>query len=161
MGKVLVGKIVSTHGIKGEIKILSCFEYKNKVFKIGNSLIIDDKEYEIKSYRVHKGFDMVTLDDYKDINEVLFLMKKQVYFDKDKLELLDYEVLDEDLLKYKVISNDDREGKILEVFYASPSNKVLRVKFDSEFLVPCCEPFVTKIDKDNMIIYVKLIDGLE
>ena len=161
MKKIKVGKVVNTHGIKGEIRILSGFQFKDKVFKVNNSLIIGDKEYIIKSYRVHKMFDMVTLDDYKDINEVLFLMKKQVYFDKDKLELLDYEVLDEDLLKYKVISNDGREGKILEVFYASPSNKVLRVKFDSEFLVPCCEPFVTKIDKDNMIIYVKLIDGLE
>ena len=124
-------------------------------------MIIDDKEYEIESYRVHKGFDMVTLDNYKDINEVLFLMKKQVYFDKDKLGLLDDEVLDEDLLKYKVISNDGREGKILEVFYASPSNKVLRVKFDSEFLIPCCHPFVKKIDKINNLIYVELVDGLE
>ena len=50
MGKVYVGKIVSTHGIKGEIKILSGFNFKDKVFKIGNKLIIDDKEYEIKSF---------------------------------------------------------------------------------------------------------------
>ena len=27
MGRVYVGKIVSTHGIKGEVKILSDFEY--------------------------------------------------------------------------------------------------------------------------------------
>ena len=33
MGKVLVGKIVSTHGIKGEVKILSSFNFKDKVFK--------------------------------------------------------------------------------------------------------------------------------
>ena len=63
MEKVYVGKIVSTHGIKGEIRILNHFNFKDKVFKIGNKLIIDDKEYEIKSHRVHKGFDMVTLDD--------------------------------------------------------------------------------------------------
>ena len=81
MDKVYVGKIVSTHGIKGEIKILTQFNFKDKVFKVGNSLIIDDKEYVIKSYRVHKMFDMVTLDDYKDINEVLYLMKKKVFFD--------------------------------------------------------------------------------
>ena len=160
MDKVYVGKVVSTHGIKGEIKILAQFNFKDKVFKVGNSLIIDDKEYVIKSYRVHKTFDMVTLDDYKDINEVLFLMKKKVYFDKDKLNLSDTEVLDEDLLNYKVICGD-REGKILEVFYASATNKVLRVKLDSEFLVPCCKPFIKKIDKTNNFIYVELVDGLE
>ena len=119
----------------------------------------DDKEYEIKSYRVHKGFDMVTLDDYKDINEVLFLMKKKVYFSKDKLELGNDEVLDDEVLEYKVISNDGRVGEILEVFYASPTNKVLRVKFDVEFLVPYL--FIKKVDKDSKTIYVELIDGLE
>ena len=75
MDKVFIGKIVSTHGIKGELKILSDFPYKNKVFVVDKKIIIDDKEYTIKSYRVHKNFDMVTLDDYKDINEVLFLLK--------------------------------------------------------------------------------------
>lgn len=159
MEKVYVGKIVSTHGIKGEIRILNQFNFKDKVFKIGNKLIIDDKEYEIKSHRVHKGFDMVTLDDYHDINEVLFLMKKNVYFDKDELGLEDDEVLDEDLLEYKVISNDGRIGSIMEVFYASPTNKVIRVKFDKEFLVP--SSFFTKVDKKNKTIYVELVNGLE
>ena len=159
MEKIYIGKIVSTHGIKGEIRILNQFDFKDKVFKIGNKLIIDDKEYEIKSHRVHKGFDMVTLDDYKDINEVLFLMKKNVYFDKEKLCLDDDEVLDEDLLEYKVISNDGRVGEILEVFYASPTNKVIRVKFDKEFLVPSL--FFKKVDKENKTIYVELINGLE
>ena len=159
MEKVYVGKIVSTHGIKGEIRILNQFNFKDKVFKIGNKLIIDDKEYEIKSHRIHKGFDMVTLDDYHDINEVLFLMKKNVYFDKDELGLEDDEVLDEDLLEYKVISNDGRIGSIMEVFYASPTNKVIRVKFDKEFLVP--SSFFTKVDKKNKTIYVELVSGLE
>ena len=159
MEKVYVGKVVSTHGIKGEIRILSGFNFKDKVFKVGNKLIIDDKEYEIKSHRVHKGFDMVTLDDYHDINEVLFLMKKKVYFFKDMLGLSDDEVLDEDLLEYKVISNDGRVGSIMEVFYASPTNKVIRVKFDKEFLVP--SSFFTKIDKKNKTIYVELVSGLE
>ena len=79
MKEVYIGKIVSTHGIKGEIKIISDFEYKDKVFVVGKKLIIDHKDYIIKSYRKHKNFDMVTLNDYKDINEVLFLMKKKVY----------------------------------------------------------------------------------
>ena len=105
MDKVYIGKIVSTHGIKGELKILSDFSFKDKVFVVGNKLIIDDKEYIIKSYRVHKNFDMVTLDNYHDINEVLFLMKKSVYFDKDSLNLSDSEVLDEELITYEVLTN--------------------------------------------------------
>ena len=42
--KVFLGKIVSTHGIKGELRIISDFEYKDKAFKVGTYLIIDDEK---------------------------------------------------------------------------------------------------------------------
>ena len=58
MNKIYIGKVVNTHGIKGEIRILSNFEYKDKVFKVNNKLIIGDKTYEIKSHRIHKGYNM-------------------------------------------------------------------------------------------------------
>ena len=81
---IYIGKIVSTHGIKGELRIISDFEYKDKVFIVGNKLIINDNTYKIRSYRKHKNFDMVTLNDYKDINEVLFLLKSKVYFKEEE-----------------------------------------------------------------------------
>ena len=101
MNKIYIGKIVSTHGIKGELRILSNFQFKDKVFKVDNKLIIDDKEYIIKSYRVHKKFDMVTLNDFNDINQVLYLLKKDVYFDRDNLELENNEILDSNLITIK------------------------------------------------------------
>ena len=87
--KVYLGKIVSTHGIKGELRIISDFEYKDKAFKVGTYLIIDDEKYLIKSYRKHKNYDMVTLNDFKDINEVLYLLKKKVYKLEEELNLKD------------------------------------------------------------------------
>lgn len=158
MEKVYVGKIVSTHGIKGELKILSDFPYKDKVFVVDNKLIIDDKEYTIKSYRVHKNFDMVTLDNYTDINEVLFLLKRDVYVSKDSLNLNDEEILDEDLITYRVLTNTGKEGIIKEIFKASETNKILRVLFDKEVLVPY--NFIKKIDKDKKEVVVELIDGM-
>ena len=158
MDKVYIGKIVSTHGIKGELKILSDFPYKDKVFVVDNKIIIDDKEYTIKSYRVHKNFDMVTLDDYTDINEVLFLLKKDVYVSKDSLSFSDDEILDEDLITYKVLTNTGKEGIIKEIFKASETNKIIRVLFDKEVLVPY--NFIKKIDKDKKEVTVELIDGM-
>lgn len=158
MNKVFIGKIVSCHGIKGELKILSDFQYKDKVFVVGNKLIIDDREYIIRSYRVHKNFDMVTLDSYKDINEVLFLLKKNVYFDKNNLNLESNEILDEDLITYKVLTNTGKVGIIKEIFKASETNKIIRVLFDKEVLIPIS--FIKKIDKDKKEITVELIDGM-
>ena len=160
MDKVYIGKIVSTHGIKGELRILSDFDFKDKVFKIGNKLIIDDVGSIIKSYRVHKNFDMVTLNDYKDINEVLFLLKKNVYVLKSDLELDDDEILDEDLIKYAILTNDGKKGIIKEIFYASETNKILRVLLDKEVLIPINSPMVEKIDKNKCEILIRLIDGM-
>lgn len=160
MNKTYIGKIVSTHGIKGELKILSDFPYKDKVFIVGNKLIIDNQEYVIKSYRVHKNFDMVTLNDYHDINEVLFLLKKNVYFDKDKLNLDDNEILDEDLIKYTVLTKDGKKGIIKEIFKASESNKILRVELDHEVLIPLESPMIVKIDKENKEVIIELIEGM-
>ena len=158
MEKLLVGKIVSTHGIKGEVKILSSFQFKDKVFKIGNKLIVDDILYEIKSYRVHKGFDMVTLNDYHDINEVLFLMKKYVYIDKADLEFSDNEILDEELMEFEVKTTDGRCGRVVEIFYASPTNKVMRVNVGKEYLVPFDSPFMKEFDKKAKTILVEIIE---
>ena len=161
MKKIKVGKVVNTHGIKGEIRILSDFQFKDKVFKVNNNLIIGDKSYTIKSYRVHKMFDMVTFDGYNNINDVLFLLKKDVYFDEDSLILNDNEVLDEELLTYKVINNKGESGEVLEVFFASVTNKIIRVKFQKEYLVPYREPFVVSIDKNKKEIVIELLEGME
>ena len=160
MNKILIGRIVSTHGIKGELRILSDFPYKSKVFMVGNKLIIDDKEYVIKSYRVHKDYDMVTLDDYQDINEVLFLLKKQVYFKKEDLILNDTEVLDEELLTYKVKTTDHKEGTIKEIFKASETNKILRIDIGRVVLIPYNSPMIKSIDKKNKEIIIELIEGI-
>ena len=160
MDKIYVGKIVSTHGIKGEIKIVSDFQFKEKVFVVGNKLIIDDLSYEIKSYRKHKNYDMVLLGDFNNINDVLFMMKKNVYFDKNSLKLLDDEVLDSDLLKFKVV-NGDLEGYVEEIFFASNTNKIIRVNINGKsILVPFNSPMFKRISKDEKILYLELIEGI-
>ena len=65
---ILVGTIVNTHGIKGELRILSDFSRK-EVFNKGNHLYIGEEKIleEITSYRTHKQFDMVTFKNYNNI----------------------------------------------------------------------------------------------
>lgn len=160
MNKIFIGKVVNTHGIKGEIRILSDFPFKEKVFVVDNKIIIDDKEYIIKSYRVHKGYDMITLDGFDNINDVLFLLKSNVYVLEDSLKLDDDEILDEELITYKVLTNDGKEGIIKEIFKASSTNKILRIMFDREVLIPINSPMVKKIDKKNKEVIIELIEGM-
>lgn len=159
MNEVYIGKIVSTHGIKGEIKIISDFEYKEKVFVVGKKLIIDHKEYEIKSYRRHKQFDMVTLNDYKDINDILFLMKKNVFMLESDIDLGNL-VLDNELLNYSCLTVDGKCGIIKEIFFSAPNYKVMRVMFEKEVLIPFNSPMIKEISKDKKEVIVELIEGM-
>ena len=157
MNKILVGKVVNTHGIKGEIRIKSNFKYKDRVFVVGNYINILDKDYKITSYRYHKVFDMVKLEGFNDINDVLFMKGKDVYFDKDKLNLDSNEVLDDDLINYKV-KYEDKTGTIKEIMDIN-GNRVIRVELDREYLIPYNDEFV-KINNKEKEIEIKIIEGM-
>ena len=161
MNKIYIGKVVNTHGIKGEIRILSNFEYKDKVFKVNNKLIIGDKTYEIKSHRIHKGYNMVTLDDYNNINDVLFLLKKDDNFNEEDLLLDNNQVLDSELLTYSVVNNRGEVGEVLEVFFASETHKIIRVKFNKEYLIPYNSPMIKEINKNKKELVIELLEGME
>lgn len=162
MDKVLIGKVVSFHGVKGEIRILSHFPYKKKAFMIDSFIWIQDQCYKIRSYRVHKQYDMITLEGYIDLNSVLELKGKKVYKKKEDLALDDKEYLDEDLLSLEVFSNDRKIGRVIEVFLASKDNKIIRIEtLKKEILLPLQSPFIEKIDFTNGKIFVQLLEGME
>ena len=61
MKYVYIGKIVNTHALKGEVRLISDFEFKDRVFKSGVTFYMGQfKTPEIvETYRPHKQFDMV------------------------------------------------------------------------------------------------------
>ena len=159
MTKLYIGKIVNTHGIKGELRIKDnlTINQKNEIFKIGSNLIIDEKSYKITSYRVHKDYDMVIFDGFNNINEVLFLKGKNVYKSKDEINLNNEDILDSELITYKVKTTDEKEGSILDIEETGNNYKILRLLIDNnKVLVPYHKDFV-KIDSDKKEVIVKLL----
>lgn len=155
MGNIYVGKIVNTFGIKGELKIVSRFEKANEVFKVNNTLIINNNLYNITNIRVHKNNYLVELNNIKDINQINYLIGYDIYFNKDDLKLKDNEYLISELIGYKVISNNKEYGNI-EDYDDNNINPLIRV---NNILVPL-NGYFSKIDKENKIIYLKDISGL-
>ena len=82
---IYIGKIVNTHGIKGEVRILSDFEKKDRVFVAGMPIYIGRKKEKeiINSYRHHKNFEMITMKGYNDINQILKYKGLYVYIKKE------------------------------------------------------------------------------
>ena len=152
-----IGKIVNTHGIKGELRILSDFRHKDKVFKKGMKFYIgkEKEEFIVNSYRFHKIFDMVTFEGFTNINEVLYLKGRQVYINKEDLVLDDGEVYIEDLIGYDVIIGEKVLGKVTGVMYNSKANDNLKV---GDVLIPYVKDLIIKIEDDK--IYFQDIGGL-
>ena len=163
MEYILIGKIVSTHGIKGEIKLISDFEYKDKAFKVNNKLYIgENKKAEVMtSYRRHKNYDMITLEGYIDINQVLHFKGEKVYLNKEDLLLDENEYLDSSLIGLNIYDNNDLLGEIIEVFSPSANQKVIRFsKNGKNFLVPYVKSFVKKIDLSNKKVILYSMEGV-
>lgn len=150
-----IGDLVGTHGIKGEVKIISNFKYKNEVFKKGSVIYIKDKEYIITSHRLHKKYDLLMLEGINDINEVLPLKNSEVFINREDYTFSG--ILNEDLYGKKVYNYDKYIG-ILDNIIENPSQELLVVKNnEKEYLIPYVDEFIEKIDED---IHLKLIKGL-
>jgi 16S rRNA processing protein RimM len=159
---IYIGKIVNTHGIKGEIRILSSFEKKDKVFIIGMPIYIGRKKERevIKSYRHHKNFDMVTLENYSDINEVLKYKGLFVYIKKEDLKLDDGEYLDTDLIGLDVLVDGIKKGVITDI-RDSFHNKFLVIKTtDKDVFIPYQKEFIKSVDFLNREVIITPIKGM-
>ena len=152
MNKIAIGTYVTTHGIKGEIRIKSDFNEKEKIFKVGNEIIID-KPYIITGYRVHKGYDMVTLEGVNRIEDVINLKNSTVYIDRDKY--FTNEVIEDDLIGYKV-ENSCIDTFLIEIRLMTMNKKMLVCR-NGKFI-----PYelIDHIDNSEKIIYIKEVEGL-
>ena len=148
MELIYVGKIVNTFGIKGELKIVSRFEMAKRVFVKGNHLIINKTDYEITNVRFHKNNYLVELNNIKDINKIEYLINEEVYFAKENLNLTASEYLIEELLNYKVVSNNEEVG----VVTSYDDNKINPlIKVNDRFYIPIKGNFILNVDKTNKV----------
>ena len=144
---IFIGRIVNTHALKGEVRIISDFEFKDKIFKENTFLYIgENKDKEVvETYRKHKQFDMVKFKGIDNINDVLKYKGSKVYINEEDLKLKDDEILISELLNMDVYNDDKLVGKITE-YRSDNGNNMLRV---NDKLVPYNKAFITKIDKEN------------
>lgn len=153
---IYIGKIVNTHGIKGEFRILSDSLIKDKVFIPNNYIYIgnDYTRYEILSYRHHKDYEMITVNGINDINDALKLKGLNVYFKRSDLNISSDDYIIEDLLDCEVIEESKTLGKIIDILYNN-NNILLKVSGTKDFYIPYKGDFIIKVDKDNKRVYTK------
>lgn len=162
MKYVLIGKIVNTHGLKGEVRILSSFKYKDKVFIPNMKIYIGkDKICEvINTYRHHKIFEMITMNGYNDINQILKYKGEYIFVSKDDIKLSSNEYLDEDIIGLNVYTDNKLLGVVKKIENHN-SNQILYVKNnDKTYLIPYNFDIIKNINLETKEMKVENIPGL-
>ena len=162
MKYIYVGKIVNTHGIKGEVRILSDFKYKDKVFVKGFNIYIGKNKDNkiINSYRYHKIFDMITMVGINNIQDVLVYKGRDVFVNRDDLVLDDGEYLDDDLIGLDVVVNDQVVGRVTKYIKDRFQDKIVVNKNEKEYLIPNVSDIILDVNLKDGNIVVDYIKGL-
>ena len=167
MSKVLVGKIVNTCGLKGEVKILNSSDFIKERYKKGNVLNVLNEEKNIDVNLTVSSFRQKDKFIYVKFNEINSIEEAQTY--KESLLLIDGENLQKinkdtfyhcELLEMNVFYKEKMIGKISEISDNGPQD-LLRIKAENNsFLVPFLDEFVGNIDVENKKIVLKNLEGL-
>ncbi len=164
---IKIGKIVNTHGIKGEVRIRSNSDFKNERFAIGSKINVKTRhemlELEIISAYEHKTFDIVKFAGYDNINDVLKFKNCDIFAERLSNDVLAKGEYFNYQLENLTVINQEQEilGTVVKVI-ENPGSNLLRVK-DKEnktFLVPFNQHFIIDVDLENHKLTIEEMEGL-
>jgi 16S rRNA processing protein RimM len=165
MEYVVIGKIVNTFGIKGELKVYSYTDFVKERFKKGSKVYLSEKylPFEVNSCREHKGFLLVSFKDHEDINLVEKYKNMLIYKAKEDIKPLKKgEYYFSDLRDLEVYVEGEKIGRVKIVEEGIRSNNLRIVKYadEKEYLVPFLDVFIEKVDLENKRIDIVKMEGL-
>jgi 16S rRNA processing protein RimM len=164
-----VGKIVNTHGVKGELKIVSTTDFPEERYQKGNTLYLFQGQNQepislvIKSHRSHKSFDLLTFEGYENINEVEKFKEGILKVQEDQLqELEEGEYYFHEIVGCKVLTTAGEElGTITEILSPGANDVwVVKGQRGKEYLIPYIEDIVKTIDIEKQLVTIEPMEGL-
>lgn len=162
-----VGKIVNTHGIKGEVKVVPTTDDPKRFEKL-QTIYVERKiieEYKIESIRYHKKFVLMKFEGIETLNDAELFKNAVLKINrKDSLPLEENEYYISDLYGVEVLTEEGRRlGEITDVIYTG-SNDVYVIKredTEKDLLVPAIKQVIRQVDLSQKKMVVKLLEGLE
>ena len=159
--KIEVGIIVNTHGLRGDIKIVSWCDYPEK-FDDFSDIYIDDKPYKIENIRYHKGSVLVKLAGIDSIEVAERYKNKTVFALRSDFNLPEGKYFLVDLIGLKVRSEGCEIGFISDIIQTG-ANDVYVIKRDmkKDLLFPATSETVVKTDIAEGFVEVIIPKGLD
>lgn len=154
------GKIVSTHGVRGEVKLLPWADSPEFLLQF-DTLWIGGRAYRVESSRVQKTCVLVKLAGIDTVEAASALRDQVVSIDRADAQLPQGSIFIADLLGLPVYDGETPIGRLTDVM-STPANDVYVVKGEDgqERLIPAVPEFVLERNVDEGYIRVRLIEGM-
>ena len=153
---VEAGEIVSTHGVRGEVKVLPWLDCPDMLCDFDRCRI-EGKEYKIEQCRVQKTCNLVKLSGIDTMEAAQAMRGKVVELYREDID--DEVIFADELVDVEVYADGEMIGKITEVL-DYPGNKVYVVKGEHSYMIPAVREFVLSTDLDKNEMTVKLLEGM-
>ncbi|MDR6552844.1 ribosome maturation factor RimM [Paenibacillus qinlingensis] len=164
---VTVGKVVNSHGIRGELKIVPETDFPER-FDVGNSLIIVDSQNKqtpvtVKTSRLHKNVFIVLFSQFSNINDVEKFKGSLIKIEaKNQKPLEEGEYYYREIIGCKVVTEDEQELGLISEILTPGANDVWVVSLPKgkQLLLPVIDDVILKVDIPNKTIRIHLMEGL-
>ncbi|AOL97425.1 MULTISPECIES: ribosome maturation factor RimM [Bacillus] len=164
-----VGKIVNTHGIKGEVRVISKTDFAEERYKPGNTLYLfmdgrnEPVEVTVNTHRLHKQFHLLQFKERQNLNEVEELKNAIIKVPEEELgELNEGEFYFHEIIGCEVFTEEgELIGKVKEILTPGANDVwVIGRKGKKDALIPYIESVVKHINVREKKIEIELMEGL-
>lgn len=161
---ICVAQIMGPHGIRGYVKIQFFGEDPNLLDQYGP--LIDStgqKAFALKRQQFHKDHWLVSIDGYKDRNDIEKLKGTKLFIERHRLpDLSDNEFYYEDLVGLKVRYQDNLHFGIVTAVHNFGASDLLEImpKNGTSFFLPFNGENILEINVEENYIEIDPIDGI-
>ena len=152
---IKAGEIVTTHGVRGEVKVLPWVD-SPEILSDFDRCRIDGVEYIIESCRVQKTCNLVKLTGIDTMEAAQAMRGKVIELYREDIDEVIFAV---ELLDMEVFCEGKLIGKIVDVL-DYPGNMVYVVRGEHEYMIPAVKAFVLSTDLQKNEMQVRLIEGM-
>src|SRR5699024_2693317 len=162
-----VGKIINTHGIRGEVRVRRLTDFEER-FHVGETLyLVRNHQQPIKltiaSHRTHKQYDLLQFEGYHHIQDVENFKGAYLKIKKEQLnELDDGEYYIHDIIGCMMYTLDNEKLGMIQDVFPTGANDVWVVQQENgkEILIPFIKDVVKEVNVSEKKVYIQLMEGL-
>ncbi len=156
---VEAGRIVNTHGVRGEVKIEIWLD-SPEFFLRFSRVFVGGREIKLLSARPHKGCVIARLEGVEDMNAAMALKGRTVEVLRADAGLGEGEYFIQDIIGFRVADEEGNTVGTLADTMETPASLIYVVRGEREHLIPAVDEFVLGVDMEKEEIRVRLIEGM-